>query len=228
MAQKIKPTLHRLGVTKGWTSRWLFGRNNRYFFEEDHAIRKIVFKKLAIAGISEVGIERKGSGNDVRVNIKSLKPGLIIGRGGKGVDELRKGIFQKMKELRTERKKTQEFSLNINIEELRRTEVSAQITAQQIAFDLEKRMPFRRVLKKTLSSLSQNKEVKGAKIQVSGRLGGAEIARKEFLAWGRMPLQSFRANIDYGEAVAVTTYGTIGVRVWVYKGEIWEKEKTQD
>lgn len=225
MAQKIKPTLHRLGITKNWTSRWLLKRKNRYFLEEDYVIRKIVTNRLNIAGVSEVSIERTGSGDEMRVNIKSSKPGLVIGRGGKGIEDLNKEVNRAILKLRREKNKPLEFTLKINVEELKRTEVSAQVTAKQIAFDLEKRLPFRRIMKKTLESLIQNRDVKGAKIQTSGRLGGAEIARKESLSKGRMPLQSFRANIDYGEATAITTYGTIGVKVWVYKGDVWEDEE---
>ncbi|MCL5004440.1 MAG: 30S ribosomal protein S3 [Patescibacteria group bacterium] len=148
---------------------------------------------------------------------------MIIGRGGKGIEELTKTLEASLKKIRETRGVKDKVSLSLNIEELKRSDASANVIAQNIAWDLEKRMPFRRTIKKYLEQIIQNREVKGAKIKVSGRLDGAEIARTEQLAKGRLPLQTLRADIDYGEATAFTTYGTVGVKVWIYKGEIFKK-----
>jgi small subunit ribosomal protein S3 len=226
MAQKIKPNALRLGITLPWNSRWFFKKSLSFYIEEDHCIRDIVRKKILAAGIASIEIERLG--DTIRVIVKASRPGLVIGRGGKGIEELKEAVVKAIKKLRVKNKKSAQFSLNINIEELKRTEVSAAVTAQQIAFDLEKRFPYRSVLKRHLELLKQNREVLGAKIKVGGRLNGAEISRSDWLIFGRMPLQNLRANIDYGEATAFNTYGTVGVKVWIYKGEIFEEKKSRN
>lgn len=192
--------------------------------EEDELLRKIIREKIGNAGIDKILIER--AGNRYRVLIKAQRPGFIIGRGGKGIEELTKLLEGNLKKLRKEKKTTEPVSLSLNVEELKRSEVSAAVVAQNIAWDIEKRMPFRRTIKKYLDQVMQNKEVKGAKIQVSGRLDGGEIARTEHLGKGNLPLQTLRANIDYGQATAFTTYGTVGVKVWAYKGEVFENVNT--
>ena len=192
----------------------------KFYIEEDCLIRKVVRKKVLVAGIAAIDIERAGN-NVIRVNIKAGRPGLIIGRGGQGIDELKNALLSAIKKLRAENKKPPQFVLSINVEELKRTEVSAAVTAQQIAFDIEKRFPYRSILKRHLELLKQNKETLGAKIKLSGRLNGAEISRSDWLAFGRMPLQKLRANIDYGEATSFNTYGTVGVKVWIYKGDVF-------
>ena len=173
-----------------------------------------------------VEIERAAD-NLFRVFIKAAKPGLIIGRGGKGIEDLTKDLESALKKLFNKRKKagvTQpKFSLSMNIEELKRSEASSQYIAQSIAWDLEKRLPFRRTIKKYIELNMQNREVQGMKVKLSGRLDGAEIARREWLSKGKLPLQTLRANIDYGEATAFNTYGTVGVKVWIYKGEVFNK-----
>ncbi len=191
--------------------------------EEDHLIRRVINKEILQSGIAGVEIER--TGENIRITVKSSKPGLIIGRGGKGVEELKNKIYKEIKKLRRKNKVTQTPALNINIEELRRFDVSAQVTAQQLAYDIEKRLPYRRVMKKGLEAIMQNREVKGAKIKMGGRLDGAEISRSDSMLKGKMPLSSLRSNIDYGEAVAYNTYGTVGVKVWIYKGEIFDENK---
>jgi len=225
MGQKIKPNSFRLGVIRDWNAKWFPKKGDfKTFLEEDVLIREIIRKKIGLAGIDQILIERSGS--DCRVYIRAAKPGLIIGRGGKGIEDLSNLIKRNITKLRKEKGITnQTFSLSLNIEEIKRNEVSAAVVAQNIAKDLEKRMPFRRVIKKYLESILQNREVKGAKIKVSGRLDGAEIARSEYLAKGNLPLQTLRVNIDYGQATAYTTYGTIGVKVWINKGEVFA-EKT--
>ena len=219
MGQKIHPTSFRLGITKGWPVRWFIKGNYAKFLEEDEAIRKTITKKIGLAGISAIEIERT-QGN-LRIYIKAARPGLIIGRGGKGVEDLNREIANA---LRRVRKTKNPIPMSVNIEELKRSEISSPYVAQQIAWDLEKRMPFRRTMKKYLEQVTQSKEAKGVKIFLSGRLDGNEIARREHLSRGSLPLQTLRADIDYGQATAFTTYGTIGIRVWIYKGEIFTKK----
>lgn len=226
MAQKIKPTTFRLGITVPWSSRWFFKKPNRFFLEEDHAIRAFLMSKVKEAGIDGIDIERTGP--SVRVTIKAHRPGLIIGRGGKGIEELRDGLLGALRKLRVRRKVSVPATLHLNIEELKRAEASAAVVAQQVATDIERRMPFRRLMKRTLENVMQNREVKGAKVRLSGRLNGAEISRSEWKAMGTMPLQTLRANIDYAEATAFNSYGTIGVKVWIYKGEVFEKSNRSD
>ncbi len=223
MAQKIKPNSYRLGVTIPWSSRWFFKKSLRFFLEEDHLMREIIKKEILAAGIVDIEIER--AGDNARVNIKAGKPGLIIGRGGKGIEELKNKIVKAVKKLRKKNNISQTFLLNINIEELKRFDVSAKITAQQIASDIEKRLRYRRVMKKALENVMQNRGVKGAKIKIGGRLDGAEISRSDFLLKGKMPLSSLRSIIDYGEATAHNAYGTVGIKVWIYKGEVFDEEE---
>jgi small subunit ribosomal protein S3 len=220
MARKIRPNSLRLGTTKKWQNRWFLKKNLNYLLEEDYLIRQEILKRILKAGVAGVEIERVG--NNCKIFIKAAKPGLIIGRGGKGIDDLKKSVETVIADFRRRRKIKDMPELNLNIEELKRTEISAQVEAQNIAFDLERRLRFRRVLKQHLDAIMQNKTAKGAKIYLAGRLDGAEIARKEWLAKGQMPLTNLRADIDYGEATAFTTYGTIGIKVWIYKGEIFE------
>lgn len=224
MAHKIKPTTLRLGITMPWSSRWFMKRRGDcYFLEEDLMIRKVIQKKIMAAGIASIDVERAG-GDGIRVNVRASKPGLVIGRGGKGIEDLRNELLKMIKEMRVKKGVSAKFTLNINIEELRRNEISAPVVGQQIAFEIEKRKPYRGVLKKTLETIMQTREVKGAKIKVSGRLNGAEISRVDWLAKGSMPLQNLRADIDYGEATAFNSYGTVGIKVWIYKGEIFTKK----
>ena len=153
------------------------------------------------------------------------RPGLIIGRGGKGIEELREKLLRKVKALRKANKAPANFTLNLNIEELKRTEVSSAVLAQQIATDIERRQPYRKIMKRAVETTMQNRDVKGVKVKLSGRLNGAEISRTDWLANGRMPLQTLRANIDYAEATSFNSYGTVGVKVWINKGEISDEKK---
>jgi len=220
MAQKINPNSLRLGITRNWQNRWFLKRGLNYLLEEDFIIRREVLKRVLKAGIASLEIERVG--NVCKIYIKAARPGLIIGRGGKGIEDLKKAVETLVIDFRRRKKIKELPELNLNIEELKRTEISGQVMAQNIAFDLERRLRFRRVLKQYIDAVMQNKGVKGVKIHLAGRLDGAEIARKEWLAKGRMPLTNLRADIDYGEATAFTTYGTVGIKVWVYKGEIFK------
>lgn len=223
MGQKIRPNLFRLGINQSWQASWMpkkhkFGAS----LEEDSLIRKTIDAKVKTAGIDKILIER--TGDNCRISIKVARPGLIIGRGGKGIEDLTNLIKKKIKDLRQEKKIKEIPNININIEELKRSEISSAVVAQNIAWDIEKRLPYRRVLKKYVDQVMQNREAKGAKIKLSGRLNGAEISRREQLSRGKLPLQTLRANIDYGEATAFCTYGTIGIKVWIYKGEIFEEK----
>ena len=222
MARKINPYSFRLGLIRNWQNRWFLKRNLNYLLEEDYLVRQEILKKIIKAGIAGIEIER--TGNLCKIFIKAARPGLIIGRGGKGIEELKKAIEAVITVFRRRKKIKEIPELNLDIEELKRTEISAQVEAQNVAFDLERRLRFRRVLKMHLDAIMQNKIARGAKIRLTGRLDGAEIARKEWLAKGRMPLTSLRADIDYGEATAFTTYGTIGVKTWIYKGEIFDEK----
>ena len=235
MGQKINPNSFRISVSKPWPSRWFFPAKTggtsvgRYpyakFLEEDEAIRKVVREKITLAGIAGIEIER--TSNSLRVFIKAARPGLVIGQGGKGIEDLTKAIEAKLKKIRgAVPKGKREPRLSVNVEELKRSEVSASYIAQQIAWDLEKRMHFRRIMKKQVDQIMQNKEVKGVKIHLSGRLDGAEIARRETLKKGALPLQMLRADIDYGQVTAFMSYGAIGIKVWIYKGEKFEKKTT--
>ncbi len=221
MGQKINPQSYRTGITKDWPVRWFIRGSYRGFLEEDEAIRQVIKEKISLAGI--VGVEIERAANNLKIFIRAAKPGFVIGRGGKGIEDLTKAIEKAIRKVRGVKERV---PLSLNVEELKRTEASASYTAQQIAWDLEKRMPFRRTMKKYLEGLMQMREVEGAKILLSGRLGGAEIARRETLKKGTLPLQTLRANIDYSQGTAFTTYGTIGIKVWIYKGEVFnEKNK---
>ena len=224
MGQKIRPDSLRLGIIYNWKSRWFPKKGYKSQLEEDFLIREVIEKKIAQAGIVKIEIERNAN-NVFKILVKAARPGLIIGRGGKGIEELNKAIESALNKLFRERGALKpKTALSLTIEELKRTEASAQYIAQTIAWDLERRLPFRRVMKKYLDQAMQNRDVQGAKVKLGGRLNGAEIARVEWLAKGKLPLQTLRADIDYGTATAFTTYGTIGIKVWLYKGEIFAKK----
>jgi len=226
MGQKIRPNSLRLGLIENWRSRWWpKGGNFKHQIEEDEVIRRVVKEKVTPAGIVRIEIERTAA-NAFKLFIKVARPGLVIGRGGKGIEELAKMIEGKLGALLKKRgAKNLTVSISLNIEELKRSEASAQYFAQLIAWDLEKRMPARRLMKRYLELIMQNRDVQGAKVKLSGRIDGAEISRRETLSKGKLPLQTLRANIDYGEATAFSSYGTVGIKVWLYKGEVFEKSK---
>lgn len=212
MGQKVNPHGMRLGIIKDWDTKWY--ANDKNFSEyliEDVKVRKFVKKKLYLAGISRIEIER--AANKLKVNIHTAKPGLIIGKGGTGIDEIKKDIEKMTKR-----------NVFINISEIKSPEVEAQLVAENIASQLEKRISFRRAMKQSMSRAMKSGS-KGIKTAVSGRLGGAEIARSEHYHEGSIPLQTLRADVDYGFAEANTTYGKIGVKVWIYKGEVLPVKK---
>lgn len=208
MGRKINPLSYRLGISKNWRSQWLNLKNMPSVLHDDYKIRRLIKEQGEKARIENIFIERKAK--DIKIIIKTARPGFLIGRQGEGIARLQKSLA---KLLKTNRR------INIAVEEVRHSEISAPIVAQSIAEDLERRMSYRRVLKQYLSKIMQHKEVKGAKIRVAGRLDGIEIARKEWLREGRLPLSSLRADIDYGFTEANCTYGVIGVKVWIYKGD---------
>jgi len=217
MSRKVNPNTYRLGINKNWQSRWIpAGGNFGKWLKEDEAARDLITKKVERAGIAGIDIER--TPDQYKITIKASRPGLIIGRGGEGIKNLEKDLRKII---------APNTSLNLTVEELKRTDVSAQVVAHNVAWDLEKRMRYRRVMKRHLDIVMQNREVQGARIMLSGRLNGAEIARSEHLEDGRLPLTTIRADIDFSKATSVTKYGIIGVKVWIYKGEIFEKEKKE-
>ena len=211
MGQKVSPLGLRVGVIKDWDSKWYGDKKNfSDYLVEDHQIREYVKKKLYVAGVSKILIERS-SENKIRVIILTAKPGMVIGRSGDGVEALKKGLV-----------KLTGKEVEISIEEVRRSELDAQLTAESVAQALERRVSFRRAMKQVIGR-TMKAGAKGIKVAVSGRLGGAEIARSEKYSEGNVPLHTLRADIDYGFAEADTTYGKIGVKVWINHGEILDK-----
>ncbi len=207
MGQKTHPIGFRLGITKPWLSRWYANREYAQFVAEDAQIRKLIKERLYHAGVSRIEIERRGS--TVTARIHTARPGLVIGKKGTGIDALRTELAGRIKR-----------DLEINIHEIRKAEVDAQLVAENIGMQLERRVAFRRAMKKAVSSALKFGAL-GIKVQCGGRLAGAEIARSEWYREGRVPLQTLRADIDYGQAEALTTYGKIGIKCWIYKGEIF-------
>jgi small subunit ribosomal protein S3 len=216
MGHKISPTSLRLNITETWKSRWFSKNNFARTLQEDVQIREFLMLNLKKAGIVRIDIERLNDGG-CTVIIKSTKPGMIIGKGGNGIEDLKKKIKQKIK---------LQKDLKINIEEVRDINLQALVIAQNIAESLEKRVSYRRLIKQSIEQI-MNAGAKGVKIAIGGRLGGAEIARTEWLSNGKLPLHTLRANIDFAKATAFTTYGTLGVKVWINKGEVFEKEAGQ-
>jgi small subunit ribosomal protein S3 len=214
MGQKIHPTGFRIKVIRGWDSIWYADKSYSKLLKEDLAIRDFLEQKIGHAGIAKVVIERSTS--KVRVTIHTSRPGIIIGKKGAGIDVL-KGQLQKL--VSTE--------LLLNIKEVRKAEIDSKLVAENIATQLERRVAFRRAMKKGIQS-AMKFGAEGIKVQVSGRLGGAEMARQERYMEGRVPLHTLRADIDYGTAIARTTYGVIGVKVWIFKGEVLEKNRQQE
>lgn len=215
MTHKVHPRAFRLGYTTDWKSRWFNRKKYKEYLKQDYYLREFIISRLKQAAIKEIEIKR--SANSINIVIHAARPGIIIGRGGTGIQEIKREIIDKIF-----KGQTKDLDIKLDIEEIKKPETHAQIVAQSIAEQLERRMPFRRVMKQTLSKVMQSPEVKGVKISISGRLGGTEMARREWLKAGEMPLQTLRADIDYAHINAYTTYGVIGVKVWVYKGEKFE------
>ena len=225
MSHKVNPKSFRIKGIEDWNVRGFYGKKMPLYLEEDFLIKDFLKKILVEASVSQIEIEH--SANKLNIIIESARPGIIIGRGGQGVETLKSMILAKMNNKvfssmrRGEPKAVRE--IKIDIREIKNPWISSILVAQWAAQQLEKRIPFRQVLKMGLDRVSQNKEIKGVRIEVSGRLNGVEIARKEWLKHGRLPLQTLRADIDYAQHQAYCTYGVIGIKVWLYKGEKFDK-----
>lgn len=216
MGHKVNPKSLRIGITTGWRSRWFGGKNYANLLQQDVELRRAVMKKWRHAAIADVEVERNSI--DIRIVIKTSRPGIIIGRGGSGIDDItnfiKKTVFPGKK-----------FNIKVDVQEIKQFEENAALVAQSVAEQIEKRMPFRRILKSTLDQVEKNRNIKGIKVQVSGRLNGAEMSRSEWLSRGTIPLHTLRADIDFARDTARTIYGAIGVKVWIYKGEIFENKE---
>ena len=206
MGQKVNPHGLRVGVIKGWDSKWYAGKDYEKFLLEDIKIREFIKEKLFLSGISKVEIER--ASNKARISIHTAKPGMVIGRQGSNIELLKSDL-----------KKMTESAIEINIVEVKTPDMDATLVAENIAAQLERRIAFRRAMKQCVGR-TMRMGAKGIKITCGGRLGGAEIARSESYREGSIPLHTLRADIDYGTAEAHTTYGRIGIKVWIYKGEV--------
>jgi len=219
MGKKVNPKILRMGITRTWPSVWFdtgWGYINN--IKQDIPLRRFVTRKFQEAGIDNVKIER--GVKKIEIEITTAKPGIIIGRGGNGIEELKKEIHSKfLKNFRMN-------EIKINIKEFNRPNLSSQIVLQSMILDIEKRMPFKRVMKQTVGRVEKAGAL-GVKILVAGRLNGAEIARSEKIVSGKVPLQTLRADIDYSRGVASTTYGAIGIKVWIYRGEIFSKDENK-
>lgn len=216
MGRKVHPFIFRLGSVTNWKSRWFSKKQYKDFLEQDTKLRSFVVEKLKKASVNLVEIER--SANNLNIIIKTARPGLVIGRGGSGIEDLKneiKKLIQKNNSTETK------YEVRVEVEEVKDPDIQANIVGMEMANQIERRLPYRRVMKQTLDKIMQNKKVKGAKIMMKGRLNGAEIARKEHLKKGKIPLQTMRSDIDYASSTAYTTYGTIGIKIWIYKGEIF-------
>lgn len=220
MGHKVNPKIFRVGITRTWPSKWFsLGNNFIKNIEQDVKIREFLINHLREAGVDRVEIER--SGHKINIGIFTAKPGLIIGRGGTGVEDLKKKLHNKFL---SHPMGVRMRDINLNVTEVDRSNLSAQIIVQSMALDIEKRLPFRRVMKQAISRIERAGAL-GVKAIVSGRLNGAEIARSEMLTSGKVPLHTLRADIDYAKGTAHTTYGAIGIKVWIYKGEIFKKDE---
>jgi len=211
VGQKVHPKGFRIGIIRDWDSNWYADRDYSDLLHEDYKIRKMIKERFYVAGVSKVEIQR--TGNRVRITIHTAKPGIVIGRGGTEVEKLKQDLT-----------KLTEKNININIQEIKKPELDAQIVAENVAQQMEKRISFRRAMKQSVSRTMRSGGI-GMKIALSGRLGGAEIARTEWYAEGKVPLHTLRADIDYGFAEANTTYGKIGIKVWINRGEISPEAK---
>jgi len=211
LGQKVNPVGFRLGVIRSWASRWFSEKDYARFIEDDWKIREFLKKKLYHAGVSKIEIERWAK--RIRLRIFAARPGIVIGKKGSEIEVLKKDL-----------EKIVPQEVVVDIQEVRKPEVDAQLVAENVALQIVRRVAFRRAMKRSVSS-AMRFGAKGIKVCCSGRLGGAEMARREWYKEGRIPLHTLRADIDYGFAEALTTYGIIGVKVWIFHGEVFEKAK---
>ena len=217
MGQKVNPVGIRLGITRDWTSKWYAStRNFPSHLFTDHLVRGLLQKKLVEASVSRISIER--AAKKVNITIHTARPGIVIGKKGEDIEKLRAQVAKMVK--------MQVQDVRLNIAEIRKPELDAQLVAESIAQQLEKRVMFRRAMKRAVTNTMRSGAL-GIKVRVSGRLNGAEIARTEWYREGRIPLHTFRADIDYGLSEAKTTYGVIGVKCWIFKGEVFDKAEVE-
>lgn len=216
MGQKVNPKVFRLGQSENWRSKWFVNKNYAEFLKQDYFIRKFLKKRLKDSGLDKIDIER--SLNKIIINIFTAKPGLIIGRGGSGIEDLKKQLNKEFL--------TKGDLLNVNIFEVDNANLSAEVVLQSMIYDIVKRIPFRRVMKQNIEKVMRAGAL-GVKITMAGRLNGVEIAREETLHEGKMPLHTIRANIDYSRGAAFTTYGAVGIKIWIYKGELFDQAGTK-
>ncbi len=216
MTHTSHPYLQRLGINKGWKSHWFSKNKNEYKkrLKNDVLLREYLEKKLRSIYISS--IEMGWNGNTLKVVIKTSRPGILIGRNGEGMTQLKKDVLKKLKKINKEVP-----DIKVDVEEVRSPESDAKIVALMTAEGLEKRLPFKRILKQTAEKVIANRDVAGVKIELVGRLGGAEMARREKVMHGRFPLQTLRADIDFAREKAYLPYGILGIKVWIFKGEIF-------
>lgn len=222
MSKIVHPYAHRLGIIRDWKSRWFAGDKKSYRenIKVDETIRRFLTKRLRGTYTSNIEIER--SANELRVILSTARPGLVIGRSGENAGKLRKEIADQVRKVAPTDRRAVKFDIN----EVRQPETDAAVVAYMVAEGLEKRMPFRRVLKQTIEKVIAAREVDGVRIAISGRLGGAEMSRKEELKKGRIPLQTFRADIDFAHEQAHLPYGVIGIKVWIFRGNVYQDKKT--
>ncbi len=223
MAHKVHPKIYRIRGIGDWQSRGFYNRNFPQFLEEDAAIRELLESHLKEAGIADIIIERFPG--KINIVIDTMRPGVIIGRGGGGVERIRKEsekIINKIRKSRGKAEASKAGEIKIDVREIANPWINSSIIGQWIAEQIEKRFPVRRCIKRAMERVMANKEIKGARIEIAGRLGGKEIARREWLQRGQLPRQTIRADIDYAQKEAYCTYGVIGIKVWLYKGEKFE------
>lgn len=222
MSHTVHPFSHRLGVIKDWKSRW-FGVNRQYveFLKCDLLVREFLDKKLR--GFYVGGVEIERGAKAFKIIIKTSRPGMIIGKSGDGAVKLKEDIMAFIRK----KKLSLSGDFKLEIEDIKSPESNASIVAQMIAEGIEKRMPFRRVMKQTLDKVMANRDVKGVKLYVGGRLGGADISRSEEMKKGQVPLQTLRADVDFAREKAHMSYGDLGIKVWIYKGEVFDKSKAE-
>ncbi|MBT7497584.1 30S ribosomal protein S3 [Candidatus Woesearchaeota archaeon] len=214
MGKKINPKIFRIGQTRTWDSRWFSDRNYSKFLKQDIEIKEFIKEKLKNAFVSRVEVER--TSKDINIIINSARPGVIIGRGGVGVEDMKKEIGRRFL-------KDRKIGVNLTIKEVANVNLDSMIIALALKFDIEKRIPFRRSMKQAIQKV-ERAGAKGIKVSVSGRLNGAEIARSEKLISGKVPLHTIRADVDYAFVEANTIYGVIGIKVWIYRGDIFNKK----
>lgn len=221
MTHVAHPYIQRIGINRGWKSRWFTTSPAKFreYLRVDAALRKMLKTRLKGMSVDALEIERSAEG--IRLIIKTSRPGIVIGRSGEGITKLKKDIDMFLRK----QKMSEALELKIDIEEIRSPESSAQIVGQMIAEGLEKRMTFRRVMKQTAEKVMANRDVEGVRIILSGRLGGTDMARKEEIKKGRVPLQTLRADIDFARVEANLPYGVLGIKVWIYRGEVFADRK---